>query len=116
MTAIWLRLKTIAREQNERDQHQKHRDVPGPGRGRPELGRVIARSRESPDDQHEADRRKSRIDSLPGALADPRDRSLATALGDDARRVEAEKDDEAEDQNRHGQSALRPESFASREG
>src|ERR1700733_7303415 len=99
-------LEEKAREQNERDQHQKHRDVTGARRERPELGSVITRSRESPDDQNEADRRNQRIDAFPGPLADPRDRPLAAALGDDAGRVKAEKDDEAEDQNRHGQFRL----------
>ena len=97
-------LEEIAREQNQRDQHQKHRDVPSAMRRRPELGGVVTRSREAPDDQHEADRRGQRIDPFPRTLAEPRDRSVATALGDDADRVKAEKDDEAEDQNRHGQS------------
>ena len=49
-------LEEIAREQNQRDQHQKHRYVPDAGRGRPDLGSVIARSRKTPDDQNQADR------------------------------------------------------------
>ena len=48
---------------------------------------------------------KERINPLPGALAEPRDRSFAAALGNDPGRVKAEKDHEAKNQNRHGQSA-----------
>jgi hypothetical protein len=48
-------LEEKAGEQNQRDQHQEHRDVSGPCRGRPKLGRIMARPRESPDDQPEAD-------------------------------------------------------------
>jgi hypothetical protein len=109
-------LEEIACQQNQRDQHQKHRNVAGSGRRRPELGSVIARSRESPHDQNQADCRNERIDSFPRALAEASDRSFAAALGDDAGRMKAKKDDEAEDQNRHGQSALRREAFAEREG
>ena len=99
-------LEEIGGEQHHRDEHQGDGEVPRPGRRRPERGRREARLGESPDDQHEADRRQERIDPLPGAFAEPRDRLLAAALGKDARRMKPEKDDEAEHENRHRKSAF----------
>ena len=102
-------LEEIGGEQDHRDEHQGDGEVPRPGRRRIERGRREARLGESPDDQHEADRRQERIDPLPGAFAEPRDRFLASALGKDAGRMKPEKDDEAEHEHRHRKSAFRRE-------
>ena len=81
--------------------------MPCPWRRRPKLGRVEARLREPPDDQHETDDRYEGIDPLPRAFAEPRDRLRAQGFRTDADRVKPEKDHEAEHENRHARSALR---------
>ena len=93
-------LEEIAGEQQHRDEHQSIVMCRAPAAASKARARE-ARLRESPDDQHEADRRQERIDPLPWALAEPRDRLLARGFRRDAGRVKPEKDDEAEHQNRH---------------
>ncbi len=68
---------------------------------RPEVRRLRARLREAPDDEDEADDGQKGIDALPRAFAEPCDRRVAPALRDDARRMQAEEEDEAENEKDH---------------
>ena len=90
----------------EATKHQKQCDVAH------EYGRIVEHARfaaglaEAIDDQTEADEAEDRIDPHPGALAATLDDAGAKAGRNHADEMHAEKDDDAENEYRHGATAL----------
>jgi hypothetical protein len=89
-------------EQHEGHQHQQRSQVPRPRQRGPQHFGALPRQPVAPDDQAEAGQREQRVQALPRAFAAPRDDRAAPVVGDDAHRVHAQEQDQADDQCAHG--------------
>src|SRR5438105_1517916 len=72
-----------------------------PQRRIPQHYRIVPRLAVSPYDQHEPRQRRERVKALPWTFAEACDLSGAPVIGDDAHRMHAEEEDEAENQINH---------------
>lgn len=73
----------------------------GPARRIPQETTFDPRGRVAIDDEHKAHQREHGVDALPGVEADFRDHAGAKAVGEDADRVDAEEEDEAQKEQSH---------------
>ncbi|MCY1241332.1 hypothetical protein D9M72_542280 [compost metagenome] len=93
-------------KEDEGEEHQEQRYVAQEHRRIVEHARFAARLAETIDDQTEADEAEDRIDPHPGALTATLDDAGAKAGRNHADEMHAEKDDDAENEYRHGATAL----------